>query len=340
MIFLRQKHYSNSRGNSNTPRNHNINRNNRATRNHNQRASRNANNSSNAVSNSNTNRRSLASSLTSLDFMRTITVNERLASIGGLFGALSIIITGALLYAIFTAKSQDKWYYIIAVLINISLLILLMIAAILFDRFYLKKFSNRRRCHTGRENTTNNTQNNDRIIHINPSFYANQTNFITQQTLLTNISNLAHCNENILNSVDCLNVRINNDVPPQYPGYLDQQVNENSSSRNNSSLMSSSNFKSAVPANANINTISNEVSNQANLNRNPPYCPETSIVNNFNLINATFGEASTKQILPPNYFDLYPTSDININDLNSLPPLFAGSLPMSSLTPINNADLK
>jgi hypothetical protein len=39
--------------------------------------------------------------------------NERLASVTGLFGVLSIVITGALLYAIFTVKSEDKWYYII-----------------------------------------------------------------------------------------------------------------------------------------------------------------------------------------------------------------------------------
>ncbi len=41
---------------------------------------------------------------------RAITINERLASIGGLFGAFSIIVTGALLYAIFTAKPEDKWF--------------------------------------------------------------------------------------------------------------------------------------------------------------------------------------------------------------------------------------
>ena len=70
---------------------------------------------------------------------QSVAINEKLASVGGLFGALSIIITGALLYGIFTAKSSDKWYYIVAVLVNIALLIFLMLAAILFDRMYLRK---------------------------------------------------------------------------------------------------------------------------------------------------------------------------------------------------------
>ena len=73
-----------------------------------------------------------------------VSLNEKLASIGGLFGAISIIITGALLYAIFTAKSEDKWYYVTAVLINISLLLLLMIGAIFFDKYYFKKWANTR----------------------------------------------------------------------------------------------------------------------------------------------------------------------------------------------------
>ena len=50
----------------------------------------------------------LTTSLNSVDFVRSITINERLASIGGLFGAISIIITGGLLYAIFTSNSEDK----------------------------------------------------------------------------------------------------------------------------------------------------------------------------------------------------------------------------------------
>jgi hypothetical protein len=68
-------------------------------------------------------------------------LNEKLASIGGLFGLVSIIVTAVLLYAIFTSESQDKWFYIVAVLVNVSLLVLLMIGAILFDRFYLKKYA-------------------------------------------------------------------------------------------------------------------------------------------------------------------------------------------------------
>ena len=69
-------------------------------------------------------------------------INERLTSIGGFFGAISIIITGGLLYAIFTTNSnQAQWHYIVAVLVNVSLLILLMIMAIIFDRLYLKRLT-------------------------------------------------------------------------------------------------------------------------------------------------------------------------------------------------------
>lgn len=74
------------------------------------------------------------------DSSHRMSMNEKLASIGGLFGLLSLVITGILLYAIFTSKSQDKWWYVVAVLVNVSLLVLLMICAILFDRFYLKKY--------------------------------------------------------------------------------------------------------------------------------------------------------------------------------------------------------
>jgi hypothetical protein len=81
---------------------------------------------------------------TSINTTRTINsnINERLTSIGGFFGAISIIITGGLLYAIFTTNSnQAQWHYIVAVLVNVSLLILLMIMAILFDRLYLKRLT-------------------------------------------------------------------------------------------------------------------------------------------------------------------------------------------------------
>lgn len=127
MIFLRQKHYgNNSRSLSRHHRRvaHNSSRN--INRNHHSHNSNRTNsrvldrshssptviplNSQHPNSLNNLSRRpNLTGSISSLDFLRSITINERLASIGGLFGALSIIITGALLYAIFTAKSTDKW---------------------------------------------------------------------------------------------------------------------------------------------------------------------------------------------------------------------------------------
>jgi hypothetical protein len=116
-------------------------------------------------------------------------VNERLASMGGLFGFLSIVVTGALLYAIFTAKSEDKWYYITAVLINIILLILLMIGAIAFDRFYIKRWTTRRLDHTSTIRTVN----------MNPSAACTSQD---QHELFDS------------SGYSCIN-----DIPPMYPGF-------------------------------------------------------------------------------------------------------------------------
>jgi len=115
-------------------------------------------------------------------------LNEKLASIGGLFGAVNIIITGALLYSIFTAKPEEKWWYISGVIINISILILLMISAILFDRYYLK------RLRTDSANSTS-TSTNNRIVNTNPSL--------------------------LLYPQSSLNFPPT-DVPPQYPEYLNE----------------------------------------------------------------------------------------------------------------------
>lgn len=118
-----------------------------------------------------------------------VSINENLASIGGLFGAISIIITGFLLYAIFTAKSEDKWYYITAVLINVALLLMLMIGAIIFDKIYLKKWINIARPSEQRQNTS--TISNDPEI-----FDRTTTNAESQNSPSVMI-----------------------DVPPDYPGY-------------------------------------------------------------------------------------------------------------------------
>jgi hypothetical protein len=128
--------------------------------------------------------------------VRTISINERLASIGGLFGAFSILLTGALLYAIFTAKQEDKWYYAIAVMINISLLVLLMVSAIVFDRYYLKS-SNRRTLETINNGRTINTQpilypfsstsmNNSDMPPMYPGYSSNSTSPLTSISIPTN----------------------------------------------------------------------------------------------------------------------------------------------------------
>ena len=67
-------------------------------------------------------------------------LNEKLASIGALFGVLNIFLTAFLLYAILTAKSSERHYYVIAAIVNISLLLLLMTCAIIIDKIYLRKY--------------------------------------------------------------------------------------------------------------------------------------------------------------------------------------------------------
>lgn len=301
MIFLRQKHYTNNRPSSRTLHSNRHHRSNRTSRGHHTHprvpVARPPTVSLNNITNiSHLARRNVSSSMTSIDFIRSITVNERLASIGGLFGALSIIITGALLYAIFTAKSQDKWYYIIAVLINISLLILLMISAILFDRCYLKNTPPSRRADSRQSNT--------RIISINPSFNSNRSNFIPNQNDQANSPN---------SSLDFLNIRIYNDIPPQYPGYLENDTNTISTSQveNSSSINGSPNGNKQT-----VNTISSHLISlnsspnqiQANSMPLPNYCNSNSAasigVNNF--LNTSLENG--KQNSPPDYFDLYPNS--------------------------------
>lgn len=225
----------------------------------------------------NQNRRNHSPSISSLEFLRSITINERLASIGGLFGALSIIITGALLYAIFTAKSKDKWYYIIAVLINITLLILLMIVAILFDRFYLKRYSaTSRRTHI--LNLVGATSPNDRVISINPTYRPSNGNDYTA-VLSSRLFNQRH--NPLTGSLDFLNFRSFNDIPPEYPGY----------SADSHSLTNK-------PAN-NINSISRDV--------------DVTAVNASHLSSSNACKRSSETIktnyLPPSYFDLYPAKN-------------------------------
>lgn len=313
MIFLRQKHFNNSlinsanhrsaRSNPNTRRHHN--RNNRNHRNTQTRPNQQqtpqpqpqqalhcmpqntsgSNTSSLANSNSNLNtshnRNSLNTSLNSIEFIRSITINERLASIGGLFGALSIIITGALLYAIFTAKTEDKWYYIIAVLINVSLLIILMIGAIIFDKVYLKKFSNNtRRLH---QSLTSPSRHTSRIIHVNPTLC--QNNYVSHHSIINELNNRSS-SQNYLN-----------DVPPSYDTSISANINKQ---------------------NRNINSISNQISSE-NENRADVLIPSSIYVTVTNLNQVKRDnydldlDQNGKFLPPPNYFDLYPLKDTDRN---------------------------
>lgn len=213
MIFLRQKHYGNN-NNRRTSQNHGHGRRTASARtlstsSRTNRASHYPNNNSTSRSEACLHRAQSTnhSDVTSIEYLRSITINERLASIGGLFGALSIIITGALLYAIFTAKSSEKWYYIIAVLVNIALLMFLMLAAILFDRFYLRKVAARRQLAAQSESQRR----------------RNQTSFFGFTTAATQPTNrVITVNPRPHTAVDNRTSIRSNDIPPDYTGLVDQ----------------------------------------------------------------------------------------------------------------------
>ena len=137
----------------------------------------------------------VCSSLFNIDY----TLNERLANIGCLFGAVSIIITTCLLYLIFTTTSNnEKWYYIVAALINVSLLVFLMILAILFDRFYLRR--------------------NIRVINTNLNSNNNNNNVCTiRQASLSNIDTPPPIYDTQLTS----HLNVNEKLSPPPPHYSD-----------------------------------------------------------------------------------------------------------------------
>ena len=211
----------------------------------------------------------LTASLSSIDFVRSITINERLASIGGLFGAVSIIITGGLLYAIFTTNSEDKWYYIIAVLINVSLLVLLMVVAILFDRFYLRKL-------------TRNMQGTPQRV---------ETLVFPPQHNIQSTTLAPHSVLNDSNTLGC----VYNDVPPVYPGYTHQQTNElngvssSSQTSNQTSYVNRSNLPELCINVHSLNQLKRDTSHKTQ-----------------NEFDSDMG--SGKFMPPPDYFDLYPSS--------------------------------
>lgn len=188
-----------------------------------------------------------------------------IASIGGLFGALSIIITGFLLYGVFTAKQEDKWYYITAVLLNIGLLLLLMIGAIIFDKIYLKKWA--------------------RI----PS---------RQQQQMPVIRNdIDHSITNQCDSATPFNCpSIMADIPPEYPGYFrdtilfNQQpfiLNE-SSNPNNIVLIAADNNDLILNLTTTTASRTKEVNDDIQLNLPPHY---TDLYPNIIVKNDAAGKA-------------------------------------------------
>lgn len=263
MIFLRQKQFNNPR---------NLSSHRSRSRTHNQRQLQHLQITRQNIiylnHNNNRPRRTTRSNNTQHDeIIRSVALNEKLASIGGLFGAVNIIITGALLYSIFTAKPEERWWYISGVIINISLLIILMLSAILFDRYYLKRYS------SNHIPVSSSVQN--RIIDANP-------------TLLQYPR-------------DCRFPMNTSDVPPQYPGYLDESnpVKTENETAPNSRLI--------------YTDINNYNSNSRFLNNYNISSNGSNEIKNDNLEAHTCNDSKAQ--LPPNYFDLYP-ADANNNSIS------------------------
>lgn len=221
-----------------------------------------------------------ANNSNSLRRQNSVVINERLASIGGLFGALSIIITGALLYGIFTAKSSEKWYYIVAVLVNIGLLVFLMLAAILFDRVYLKKrrVAQSNRTATAQQLLTmaaacrSSSNQHHRVVHATPR-------------QVSAISAAAAARESLLN-----------DVPPKYPGHLivdEIKGTSNNNSNNNNQQQQAASAAAAAAATTTTTTIP---SVSRHVDAIAPYRFQ---------IHSTLSTSSTA-MPPPDYYDLYP----------------------------------
>jgi hypothetical protein len=221
----------------------------------------------------------------SIDYARSSSINEKLASIGGVFGIISIIVTAVLLYAIFTSQSEDKWFYIIAVLINISLLVLLMIGAILFDRFYLKKYAlnesqqanlTRPSVCENREQSRPRLQRNQRIARVSQTRTAN-----TSPSHFTSNGDVSVTNNQ-------------NDLPPVYPGPL--------SDTNSKSTAGVSNLNSRQTSNSNVN-----INRVKAFDERERLLEETSSVLFVETPTDTDNSNLSSSNHPPNYFDLYPS---------------------------------
>lgn len=220
-------------------------------------------------------------------------LNQRLTSIGGLFATLSIIITGALLYAIFTAKSQDKWYYISAVLINISLLFVLMIGAILFDKYYLKKYPNNASSIvtsspvSSSSSSSSSSSNANRIQNVSSAL---NTNTYVHNSMISSDSahsiDHSNCNHNAhhhANQQICIS---RNDVPPQYPD-LSPLISQNDKD------------KDTTRRSQHHHQLNAHVINEIN--------DDKSHSNSNVKLDSPLNQ-------PPNYFDLYPMSNKTSED--------------------------
>jgi hypothetical protein len=140
-----------------------------------------------------------------------------------------------------------------------------MSSAILFDRYYLKRFDNR-----SRRPSPNTISNQNRIVETNPTF-------LPYPQIGRNFP---------INPID---------VPPQYPGYLEESTK-----------------------------IVNEVADSRSFNPNADV--NYSVINSQsscapNSINKTKNDSeSNSNIMPPNYFDLYPKEEQEQNENTSAIP--------------------
>ncbi len=278
MIFMQQKHFNTNPRIYNNHRSRNTSNQNRARSNP---TTRSINNEQLILNITNNNNNTITNENESVRFR----LYKRLTTIGGFFGTLSLISTGAFLYAIITAKSQEKWYYYSAVLIYTGLLILLIICAFLLDRYFLKKFpqalESNSTVNPGNVNHRLIGNSTNRIINVNSVLYPTSL----QSTLLAtesenSIDYLNNSNNNNIN-------RSRNDIPPQYLDIANNFIfkKKNSINRSRSSPTGASN---------NSDTIISNNNNQIKL------------------------DSSASFIQPPNYFDLYPNKETstttNLND--------------------------
>jgi hypothetical protein len=277
MIFMQQKHFNNNPRIYNNHRSRNTSNQNRTRSNP---TTRSINNNEQLILNINNNNNTISNENESVRFR----LYKRLTTIGGFFGTLSLISTGAFLYAIITAKSQEKWYYYSAVLIYTGLLILLIIGAFLLDRYFLKKFPQ-----ALESNSTINTSNlnhrlignsANRIINVNSVLYPTSL----QSTLLATESENSFDYLNNSNNNNNIN-RSRNDIPPQYLDITNNFIFKKKNSINRSR-------SSPTGASSNSDTI----------------------INNNNQIKL---DSSASFIQPPNYFDLYPNKETTTTILHS-----------------------